>query len=889
LDPEAARLRKANKTESLDAALKRLNQFLHDEHGIVPSHRVNVISALMIASLGVHDTTGGTLVKPLVDDDLYGGSGNSADGAIILSRVEDYLRQRSPKLPLDKQQSVLNALRPTLLDSSLSAKTKNGMSPLKAAFHIVSHGLLPHYHDDRAIDFAGKLFNEMYAWIDVPDSGANDVVLTPKRTTELMVELTRINSDSYVWDWTLGTGAFLVSAMNVMMADARERYQGEALRKKEHQIKVEQLLGIEKLGSIYVLAVLNMILMGDGSSNIIHLDAHTYDGMYQEREGREREYFPATNLVLNPPYSAPGNGLIFVKEAFAMMNARHTGQFGAVIIQDSAGSGKAVEYCRDILKGATLEASIKMPPDLFIGKSGVQTSIYVFRVGTPHPVDHLVKFIDFRNDGYKRSNRRRVKDPSINLRPVDDPDGRYAEVAAIVTGRKRDTNYYPENELYFEDTIDPAAGNDWNFDQHVKIDTKPTLNDFRKTVADYLTWEVDQLLARGDFPKGDSQSIHGDLEALADKYRIDWREFNLERLFGKSTRGRRLRSSDRIPGQLPFVTAGETDHGISAWISNGVHVFSPNTITIDMFGSAKYRQYEYGADDHVAVVHTENLSHGAAKYVTAAIHKSSHSSGFDYSRNFYAKDADALIIQLPVLADGSLAWGYMEDVVRVLEDEWVHSLKAEKARTLSAYREATGMSDFTLTEQEKAALKDLETRPFSSFLVGGQGGLFSISPTRPVERASAASTLCPVVSNTSQSNGIRDYAMVRPNNPANRITFSDTTDSVYTVFYQPAPFAGYAHVQAMTPEAYRLTPASAFFFIAAFRRAIGTRFNWGAKFNRRIAAGLQVSLPATPDGSPDYAFMEVFIGAVRKIVVNGLVDQFDERIEASEYVVAAGR
>lgn len=881
LDPEAAKLRKANKTESLAQALKRLNEFLHAEHGIVPSHRVNVISALMIASMGINDAHGNVLVKPLVDDDLYGGSGNGADGAIILSRVEDYLKQRTPRLPLDKQQSVLDALRPTLLDRSLSAKTKTGMSALKAAFHVVSHGLLPHYHDDRAIDFAGQLFNEMYAWIDVPDSGANDVVLTPKRTTDLMVEVTRINSDSYVWDWTLGTGAFLVAAMNVMMADARERYQGEELRKKENQIKVEQLLGIEKLGSIYVLAVLNMILMGDGSSNIIHGDSHTYDGMYQEREGRTREYFPATTLVLNPPYSAPGNGLIFVKEAFAMMNARRTGEYGAVIVQDSAGSGKAVGYCQDILKGSTLEASIKMPSDLFIGKSGVQTSIYVFKIGTPHPKDHLVKFIDFRNDGYKRSNRRKVKDPSTNLRPVDDPDGRYAEVAAIVTGRKYDTNYYPLGEFYFEDTIDPTAGNDWNYDQHIKIDTKPTFDDFRKTVADYLAWEVDQLLKHGELPKADSRSMQDDLEALADKHGIDWQEFNVETLFGKSARGRRLRSDDRIPGDLPFVTAGETDEGISAWIGNNVQVFAPNTLTIDMFGSAKYRGYKYGGDDHVAVVHTEHLSPGAVKYVTAAIHKSSHSSGFDYSRNFYAKDADALMIQLPALDDGTPAWDYMEDVVRAVEAERVHALEA--------YLTATGLSDCTLTEQEVAALSELETRSFSSFTVGGKNGLFSIAPTRPVERALVASKLCPVVSNTSQSNGIKSYAMVQPNNPANLITFSDTTDSVYTVFYQPVPFAGYAHVQAMAPTSYELTSSTAFFFISAFRRAIGTRFNWGAKFNRQIASAIEVELPVESDGKPDYAFMTVFIGAVKKIVLKSLVDHIDQRVDTAKHVLEPAR
>ena len=77
-------------------------------------------------------------------------------------------------------------------------------------------------------------------------------------------------------------------------------------------------------------------------------------------------------------------------------------------------------------------------------------------------------------------------------------------------------------------------------------------------------------------------------------------------------------------------------------------VFSENTTTIDMFGSAKYRNYKYGGDDHIAVVHTENLPKFASIFVTTAIHKSSYTGQFHYGRNFYAKDADELNISLPV-------------------------------------------------------------------------------------------------------------------------------------------------------------------------------------------------------------------------------------------------
>ena len=138
-------------------------------------------------------------------------------------------------------------------------------------------------------------------------------------------------------------------------------------------------------------------------------------------------------------------------------------------------------------------------------------------------------------------------------------------------------------------------------------------------------------------------------KVLVDFASWEWKPFNIEKLFGKSTRGKRLKSADRIEGALPFVTAGEADEGISAYIDNDVDVFDANTTTIDMFGSAKYRNYRYGADDHVAVVHTEKLLKFASIFTTTAIHKSAHSGKFSYSRNFYAKDADELDILLPVV------------------------------------------------------------------------------------------------------------------------------------------------------------------------------------------------------------------------------------------------
>lgn len=165
----------------------------------------------------------------------------------------------------------------------------------------------------------------------------------------------------------------------------------------------------------------------------------------------------------------------------------------------------------------------------------------------------------------------------------------------------------------------------------------------------------------------DNYELSGDeVQALQNYSLLTWKSFNLECLFGKSTRGKRLKGDDRVSGTLPFVTAGEAFEGISAYISNDVEIFEKNTTTIDMFGSAKYRNYKYGADDHIAVVHTETVPMKAAIFLTAAIHKAAHTGKFDYGHNFYAKDADALDIMLPA-KDGKPDYTTMETLISAVQ------------------------------------------------------------------------------------------------------------------------------------------------------------------------------------------------------------------------------
>lgn len=481
---EAERLKEKQDTEIQQSLVRLNNDIYQNEKNLSEKDRVYLVAASIIATIGVPGKNQGDSYKvsPLEKSELKSSTEKeNTDGDIILRKINAFLNEKP--IPQEKKDLIYRTLQNTLTNSNIN-KVENGESQLKRVFTKIVDDLGYYYKIGVTTDFTGKLFNEMYNWLGFTQDKLNDVVLTPSYVGTLLVRLCRVNKDSYVWDFATGSAGLLVAAMNEMINDAKSKIKSpEELAKKEAEIKATQLLGLEVLPEIYMLAILNMILMGDGSSNILNRDSlKDFEGNYGF--GKTDEKFPATAFVLNPPYSASGNGMIFVDRALSMMSSG----YAAIIIQNSAGSGKAVSYNKSILKHSTLLASIKMPIDLFVGKSSVQTNVYVFQVGLPHERDSVVKFIDFSEDGYSRTNRKKA---SVNLRDTDHAKERYTELVDLVKFGKKKLHYLHEND-YYEGTIDPENGADWN--QSTPVDTKPALADFKKTVADYLAWEVQNII-----------------------------------------------------------------------------------------------------------------------------------------------------------------------------------------------------------------------------------------------------------------------------------------------------------------------------------------------------------------------------------------------------------
>lgn len=634
---------KEKREEEIEASLVKLNNDIYqNEKGLSESDRVYLVAASIIATLGVPNK-----VVPLKKEDLKSSmEDENTDGDIIIRKIRAFLNEKN--LPHEKKELIIRTLQNTLNIENIN-KVENGESQLKRVFTKIIDDLGIYYKIGLSTDFTGKLFNEMYSWLGFSQDKLNDVVLTPTYIANLLVKLARVNKDSYVWDFATGSAGLLVAAMNEMLIDAKNKIKSpDELSIKTAEIKSKQLLGVEILPSIYMLAILNMILMGDGSSNILNKDSiKDFDGNY----GFENTKFPATAFVLNPPYSAPGNGMIFVERALSMMDRG----YAAIIIQNSAGSGKAVTYNKNILKHSTLLASIKMPVDLFIGKSSVQTNVYVFRVGEAHQNDDIVKFIDFSNDGYTRTNRRKS---SNNLRDTNNAKGRYQELIDLVRVGKSKLKIFTEKE-YYEGTIDINNGADWN--QYTPIDTKPTLNDFKNTVSYNLIWEISSILE--NYNKEDCLETFSNI--LKNK---EWKEYKIGELF-ESSNGNYDIQKEHINGKGTYViTSGITNNGVLGKTDIPAKIFNKRTITIDMFGYAFYRDFEYKMVTHARVFSLKpkiEITKNQGLFLANSFHFLHYMFGYENMCS-WEKIKD-MKISIPI-KNGKIDYNFMNKFIENIED-----------------------------------------------------------------------------------------------------------------------------------------------------------------------------------------------------------------------------
>lgn len=444
---------------------KELHEDLRNYASLEGENKATVISAILLA---LNEQT--FHIESLQGND-YNSNGEllENDGSRILGAVEKYIK-REGVMPQSKTDILSNKF--AFLKTNVRLNEKNitlGMSPLRYFAKKLEDKVIHHFKQNTNYDILGNFYGEFVKYGGSDGNGLG-IVLTPNHITTLMIELINILPNDYVLDPACGSGAFLISAMNRMI----RQVQGD--EDKIRHIKQHQLLGIELQEKMFTVATTNMILRGDGKSNLQLNDMFLVTG----EKMKEKK---VNKILFNPPYSQGKTDkslteINFIRHALDMLIV---GGKLAVIIPQSTMVGKSKEekeYKRKILEKHTLDMVITLNKDTFYGV-GTNPVIAIFEAGNPHNIQHKkVKFINFEDDGF-------IVRKHIGI--VDDGTSKEKRQFLFDVINGNEDNY--TTKFMVKSTIQPE--DEWLHSFYYFNDEIPSEVDFEKTIADYLSFQFD--------------------------------------------------------------------------------------------------------------------------------------------------------------------------------------------------------------------------------------------------------------------------------------------------------------------------------------------------------------------------------------------------------------
>lgn len=155
---------------------------------------------------------------------------------------------------------------------------------------------------------------------------------------------------------------------------------------------------------------------------------------------------------------------------------------------------------------------------------------------------------------------------------------------------------------------------------------------------------------------------------------VKWGEYEFCKIFNQIKQGRRLKKSDQLPGNIPFVMAGVTNTGVINYISNPVASFPANSITVDIFGNTFYRNYAFGAGDDTGVYWNDSIEYSESTMMFFSVAMQKALTGkFSYGKKLRSSQSHHFKMQLPE-KDGKIDFNFMDAFIAELEAQRVAEL-----------------------------------------------------------------------------------------------------------------------------------------------------------------------------------------------------------------------
>ena len=451
-------------TEILKFA-KNLHEDLRNYGNLQDTQKPLVVSGILLALREIE--------KGSFNLDQLNGDDIDTDGNKIYAAIDKNLQRSkvSPTVKKDKLLTQFAVIRDTKI---LNEKNKTlGKTPLKYyAEQIYDNIYKTIKYTKTAEDYLGRFYGEFMSYSG-GDGQTLGIILTPKHITQLFCDLVDLKPDDVVLDPCCGTAGFLIAAMHNMLKKAKDDNQRENIRKN-------QLHGIELQPYMFTIATSNMIIRGDGKSNLIDED-------FLRCKDSELQLKGATVGMMNPPYSQGSKAnpsLYEISFVEHLLDSLAEDGKAIVIIPQSSLTGKTKDeqnYKESILKHHTLEGVITLSGDTFYGV-GTNPCIAIFTAHKPHPANKECKFIDFKDDGFKVA-------PHIGLVETEYAKDKKQHLLDVWFDRiEAPTKFCVKSTVEVTD--------EWLHAFYYFNDEIPTEDDFDKTIADYLTFEF-SMIAQG--------------------------------------------------------------------------------------------------------------------------------------------------------------------------------------------------------------------------------------------------------------------------------------------------------------------------------------------------------------------------------------------------------
>ena len=443
-----------------DAA--ELHEYLRTYGQLTTEQKPLVVSGIMLALREIDYKT--FSIDSLIGDTVV------TDGQKIYDAIKSNLQRANvtPDTKREKLLSQFSVIKDTPKINEIEERL--GKTPLKHYTEFLNKSIFQNikYHNS-AEDYLGRFYGEFMSYSG-GDGQTLGIVLTPKHITELFCDLAQLKPTDKVIDPCCGTAGFLIAAMHKMVKMTDNDSQ-------RRSIKRDQLFGIEQQPYMFTIATTNMILRGDGKSNLHNLD-------FLKQNPNQIQLKGCTVGMMNPPYSQgtkqdPSQYEISFTEH--LLNSLAEGARAIVIIPQSSVTGKSKEeqnIKNNILKKHTLEGVITLNKNTFYGV-GTNPCIAVFTAGIPHAKNHLCKFINFEDDGY-------VVSKHIGLEETASAKDKRQHLLDVWFGRI-------EAETKFCVTTTIEAEDEWLHAFYYFNDEIPSEKDFENTMADYLTFEFNMI------------------------------------------------------------------------------------------------------------------------------------------------------------------------------------------------------------------------------------------------------------------------------------------------------------------------------------------------------------------------------------------------------------